>query len=62
MVAEVQLLDLIVHSKGRLVEIHLNFFQDDFLFHVEVILAKAGPHDVGQQVNTRLLVFRQDEA
>jgi hypothetical protein len=56
--AVVQLLDLVIHAEGRLIRVHLDLFDDDLLLHVEVFDAETRPHDVGQQIDARLLILR----
>jgi hypothetical protein len=56
---KVQLLDAVVHAEGRLVEVHLDLFQDDFLLGVEIVRPQAGAEDVGQEFDAGPLVLRQ---
>ena len=57
---EVDALGVVVGGPGRLVVVHADLFDDDLLLHLEIIFAEAGPQDVGEDVERRRQVLRQD--
>ena len=60
MVGEVDALGVVVGRPHRLVLVHADLFDDDVLLHVEVLVAQAGPQDVGEDVHRLRQVLRQD--
>ncbi len=50
---------LVVGPEGRLILVHLDFFEDHLLFRVEVVLAQRRPENVGQQFHRAILVLGQ---
>ena len=59
-VGEEQPLGVLVGAGAGLVLVHADLFDDDVLLRVEILLAETGPEDVGENVDRRRQVFRQD--
>ena len=59
MIAEQRRLAFFVGVVGRLIFVLGDFFQNDILFRVEIVLPQRGAHHIGEQVEHGLLVFGQ---
>ena len=59
-VGEEEPLGVLVGAGAGLVLVHADLFDDDVLLRVEVLVAEAGPEDVGENIDRLRQIFRQD--